>query len=189
MSSKDDPVSMSKNGLVSSQRMNQCQVKTKVYLVEPQEPRLPTKVSFKGGSHLGNPKPTFFLASPISGTRFLLRVVVCNIPRFYQILGEFFFCFCFVCVDWKIHRDLKLLSLFKNFILKLFQSFYYFMKKPLWEKPRIKILFSYFYSTSCKLACKGLFYKIALFNTGWFFKTKIECGSQLLFYKLLFYYF
>jgi hypothetical protein len=25
--------------------------------------------------------------------RFLLRVVVCNIPRFYQILGEFF---CFV---------------------------------------------------------------------------------------------
>jgi hypothetical protein len=22
----------------------------------------------------------------------------CNIPRFYQILGEFF-CFCFVCVD------------------------------------------------------------------------------------------
>jgi hypothetical protein len=27
-----------------------------------QEPRLPTKVSFKGGSHLGNPKP-YFLSS------------------------------------------------------------------------------------------------------------------------------
>jgi hypothetical protein len=48
------------------------------------------KISFKGGSHLGNLKPTFFLASPISGMRFLLRVVVYNIPRFYQILGEFF---------------------------------------------------------------------------------------------------
>jgi hypothetical protein len=60
--------------------------------VETQVSRLPTKVSFKGGSHLGNPVPTLFLASPISGTRFLLRVVVCNIPRFYQILGEIF-CF------------------------------------------------------------------------------------------------
>jgi hypothetical protein len=51
--------------------------------------------------------PTFFLASLISRTRFLLRVVVCNIPRFYQILGEFFlflFCLCWL----KIHRDLKL---------------------------------------------------------------------------------
>jgi hypothetical protein len=46
--------------------------------------------SFKGGSHLGNPNLSFFLTSPISGTRFLLRVVVCNIPRFYQILGEIF---------------------------------------------------------------------------------------------------
>jgi hypothetical protein len=49
--------------------------------------------SFKGGSHLGNPNLSFFLASPISGTRFLLRVVVCNIPRFYQILRDFFFAF------------------------------------------------------------------------------------------------
>jgi hypothetical protein len=29
---------------------------------------------------------------------FVLRVVVCNIPRFYQILGEFF-CFCFASID------------------------------------------------------------------------------------------
>jgi hypothetical protein len=27
----------------------------------------------------------------------------CNIPRFYQILGEFFY-FCFVCIDWKFTR-------------------------------------------------------------------------------------
>jgi hypothetical protein len=51
MDSKDDPV--------SSQRMTQCQVSTKVFLVETQVSRLPTKVSFKGGSHLGNLKPTF----------------------------------------------------------------------------------------------------------------------------------
>jgi hypothetical protein len=44
----------------------------------------------------------------------------CNIPRFYQILGEFF-CF-YLCMCWlKIHRDLKLLSslgaLFENYLL------------------------------------------------------------------------
>jgi hypothetical protein len=43
--------------------------------------------------------PSTLLASPISGTRFLLRVVVYNIPRFYQILGEIF-CFCFARDDW-----------------------------------------------------------------------------------------
>jgi hypothetical protein len=78
MGSKDDPV--------SSQKMTQCQGNTRVFRIEPQVPRLPTKVSFKGG----NPNPIFFLASPISGTRFLLRVVVCNIPRFNKILGEMF---------------------------------------------------------------------------------------------------
>jgi hypothetical protein len=51
MGSKDDPV--------LSQTMTQCQVKTKEFLVEPQVSRLPTKVSFKGGSHLDNPKPYF----------------------------------------------------------------------------------------------------------------------------------
>jgi hypothetical protein len=47
--------------------------------------------SFKGGSTLVPLKSNkLFSLSPISGTRFLLRVVVCNIPRFYQILGKFF---------------------------------------------------------------------------------------------------
>jgi hypothetical protein len=67
-----------------------------------QGPKLPTKVSFKGGSHLGNPKPSFFLASPISGTRFILRVVVCKVPRFYQNL-EWFFIY-FSCIDWNFTR-------------------------------------------------------------------------------------
>jgi hypothetical protein len=31
------------------------------------------------------------------------EVSLCNIPRFYQILGEFF-CFCFACVDWNFTR-------------------------------------------------------------------------------------
>jgi hypothetical protein len=34
-------------------------------------PRLPTKVSFKGGSPPSIPNPSFFLASPNLGTRFL----------------------------------------------------------------------------------------------------------------------
>jgi hypothetical protein len=48
MDSKDDPV-LSQNQGVSGWT---------------QIPRLPTKVSFKGGSHLGNPNLSFFLASP-----------------------------------------------------------------------------------------------------------------------------
>jgi hypothetical protein len=56
MDSKDDPV--------PSQKMSQCQVKTKVCRVWTERPRLPTKVSFKGGGHIGNPNPSFFLASP-----------------------------------------------------------------------------------------------------------------------------
>jgi hypothetical protein len=51
--------------------------------------------SFKGGSTLVPLESINFVAFlQISGTGFLLRVVVCNIPRFYQILGNFF-CFCF----------------------------------------------------------------------------------------------
>jgi hypothetical protein len=90
MDSKDDPVPSQNQGVSGW----------------TQVPRIPTKVSFKGGSHLGNPKPIFLLASPISGMRFLLRVVVCNIPGFYQILGEFFL--LLLCMNWmEIHKDLK----------------------------------------------------------------------------------
>jgi hypothetical protein len=88
MGSKDDPV--------SSQKMTQCGVNNQESLVEPKDLNYLQKVSFKG-SHLVNPKPTLLLTSPISGMRFILRVVVCNILKFYQILGEFF-CFGFICV-------------------------------------------------------------------------------------------
>jgi hypothetical protein len=47
--------------------------------------------SFKGGSTLVPLETINFLTFlQISRTRFLLRVVVCNIPRFYQILENFF---------------------------------------------------------------------------------------------------
>jgi hypothetical protein len=42
--------------------------------------------------------------------RFLLRVVVCNIPRFYEILGKIFVFLELI----EFHRDLKLLSWFKR---------------------------------------------------------------------------
>jgi hypothetical protein len=45
------------------------------------KPRLPTKVSFQGGSPPRIPNPSFFLASPNLRMRFLLRVVVCHIPK------------------------------------------------------------------------------------------------------------
>jgi hypothetical protein len=48
MDSKDDPVPSQNQGVSGG----------------TQRPRLPIKVSFKGGSHLGNPNPSFFLASP-----------------------------------------------------------------------------------------------------------------------------
>jgi hypothetical protein len=51
MDSKDDPVPSKTQGVPGW----------------TQEPWLPTKVSFKGGSHLGNPNPSFFLASPNLG--------------------------------------------------------------------------------------------------------------------------
>jgi hypothetical protein len=63
---KDDPVPSQNQGVP---RLNP-------------RPRLPTKVSFKGGSPPSIPNPSFFLASPNLGTRFLLRVVVCHIPKF-----------------------------------------------------------------------------------------------------------
>ena len=52
--------------------------------------RLPTKVSFKGGREPNLCKHSytnisFFLAFPNLGTRFPLRVVVCNIPDFWKI--------------------------------------------------------------------------------------------------------
>src|SRR3954452_16472266 len=95
------------------QKTIRCQVIPK--MDEPsttQDKVLPTKVSFKGGSPPSHiPDPTFFLAFlRISGTRFLLRVVVCNIPKFSKFwnMKRKFKNECFPCyVDLKIHKELK----------------------------------------------------------------------------------
>jgi hypothetical protein len=129
------------------------------------------RVTFKGGSPPSIPNPSLFLASPDLGMRFLLRVVVYHIPKFYLILGEFFlllFCLCWL----KIHKDLKPLSLFKSFIIKTISNFLVFLKKLLWERPSIKILFLSLYSNLCKLSCKGVnkkcvLLKITFQNIAW----------------------
>jgi hypothetical protein len=55
MKSKDDPV--------PSQKMTQCQVKTKVYLVEHKDLDYPQKFLLRVVAHLGNQKPSFLLAA------------------------------------------------------------------------------------------------------------------------------
>jgi hypothetical protein len=131
------------------------------------------RVYFKGGSPPIIPNPPLFLASPNLGTRFLLRVVVCNIPRIYQI-WEGNFC-AFVCLGWlKIHRNLKLLSLFGTFIIKSISNIYLFLEGPPWEKQNIKISISFFYSNLCKLACKGMNHKCLLFTKDCLSKTLLE---------------
>jgi hypothetical protein len=61
----------------------------------------------------------------------------CNIPRFYQILGEFF-CFCFVCIDWKFAAILKLLSLVISFTSKTFPNSLIILEEFLWENERFQ---------------------------------------------------
>jgi hypothetical protein len=74
-------------------------------------------------------------------------------------LGEIFF-LLLICMCWlKIHKDLQLLSLFISFTSKTISNFLPFHDELLWEKPNTKILFSCFYSTLCKLACREMSYK------------------------------
>jgi hypothetical protein len=69
------------------------------------------------------PEP-LFLASPNLGTRFLLRVVVCHIPKIWNVkinkTGTMV-----VCVDLKFHKELELLLYSKALLEKPFQTFYY----------------------------------------------------------------
>jgi hypothetical protein len=123
-----------------------------VFLVETQVSGLPTEVSFKGGSHLGNPIPTFFLASPISGTRFFLRVVVCNIPRFYQILGEFF-CFYLSVLIGNSQGFKTFEFIIKAIFLKTISNFLSFHEGLLREKPRIQNILSYIFILTYASLC------------------------------------
>jgi hypothetical protein len=61
------PSVKSKDDLVQSQKMTQCQVKTKVYQAEPKDLDYPQKFFLRVVAHLGNPNLSFFLASPNLG--------------------------------------------------------------------------------------------------------------------------
>ena len=80
----------------------------------------PSEISFKGGSTQVYPEPKTFLSSlsPISGTRFLLRVVVCHIPKIWNVkinkIGSLF-----ACLGLKIHKELKLFENYIELLLKM----------------------------------------------------------------------
>jgi hypothetical protein len=83
-------------------------------------------------------------------------------------------------------QGFKNFELFKSFIRKLIQTFYLFLEELLWEKPRIKILFSFNYSNLCKLAYIGLINKGVVCAKDFIFKTKFESYFKHYFIKYLF---
>jgi hypothetical protein len=81
------------------------------------------------------------------------------------------------------------LSYLKALLWKLFQSFYYFLKNLFEKNLESKHYFLTFVQLYASLLAKDCFTKLLYSIQVWFFKTMIEWASQLLFYKLLFYYF
>jgi hypothetical protein len=81
--------------------------------------------------------------------------------------GKFLFLFCLCWLE--IHRDLKLLSLFENYL----KSSILFLEELLWERSSFKILLCV-YSNLCKLSCKGIL-------TKWFIKFSMpkECFTNI----------
>jgi hypothetical protein len=83
---------------------------------------------------------------------FLLKVVVCNIPGLYQILGDFFCLVLYVLIE--IHRDLKLFELFRSCILETISNFLYFLKSYFEKMKDFKIIFSSYIQTYASLLAK-----------------------------------
>jgi hypothetical protein len=92
---------------------------------------------------------------------------------FVKFWGNFLLLYC---LRWlKIHRDLKLLSLFESFNRKCFKLSTMFLKTPFWEKNQLsKYFFSNLYSNLCKFACKGVNPKGILFSEDCISRTKFE---------------
>jgi hypothetical protein len=108
---------------------------------------------------------------------------------FIKFWGIFF---AFVLYVWlKIHKDLKFLSLFKRHYYKTISNFLSSHEETSLRKTKYPNLFFFlsFIQLYASLLAKGCFTKFASFKIGLLFQTIIECVSQLLFYKLLFYYF
>jgi hypothetical protein len=111
----------------------------------------------------------------------------CNIPRFYQIL-EWNFCFCFV-VMIEISQGFKTFWVYLKVLLENhFKLLFISWRTPL-RKQNIKILFSFFYSNLCKLACKGMVYKNVILVKGCFLKLWLGIIFKVLFYKSIISYF
>jgi hypothetical protein len=161
-------------------KMTQFQVKTKVCHVWTQ--RLPTIVSFKGGSPPSIPNPSFFLTSPNLGMRFLLRVVVCHIPKLWNVkinkIGSMY-----VWMDLKFHKELKLLIHLRDLLEEPFQISKYSLKKLLWGKRNFKIPFCFLFKSYESNICNGKYF------TKWFInlvipKACLKIKIQISFYKV-----
>jgi hypothetical protein len=109
-------------------RYHQVEISLRVVATQIAKPRLPN---------------TYFLSSLFkSRGRDFFKGGSLSRPRILSSFGgkfSFLFCLCWL----KIHRDLKLLSLFEIFVWKLFKILYLFLEELLWERTSIKMLFSF----------------------------------------------
>jgi hypothetical protein len=118
--------------------------------------------SFKGGSILVQLESiNLFSLSPILRTRFLLRVVVYNIPRFYQILGEI--CLLLFCLRLlEIHKDLKTFWVYLKALLENYFKLSIIFLKNFFEIDQVsKYYFPFLFKpmqTSCKEYLLKCFY-------------------------------
>jgi hypothetical protein len=138
-------------------------------LLWTQRTRLPTKVSFKGGSPPSIPNPSFFLASPNLGARFLLRVVVCHIPKIWNVKIKKNR--NHVCLNWfKFHKELKLFALLKSLRGKTISNLLLFLEELFWGN-RISKYYYCIYSNTMRAHLQRKYF------TKWFIKFSMpkEC--------------
>jgi hypothetical protein len=115
--------------------------------------RLPTKVSFKGGSPPIIINPSFFLASPNLGDEISFKGGSLSHPKILEC--EINKNRNHVCLYWMIfHRELKLFYLFKSIIRKTISNFLLFLEELIWENKISKYYFV-FIQILCKHICKG----------------------------------
>jgi hypothetical protein len=91
-------------------KMTQCQVISKLCLPWTENLDYPQKFLLRVVAHLEPQTHLSFLASPNLGTRFLLRVVVCHIPKIWNVKINKNKKSCLL--NWvKFHKKLKLFEL------------------------------------------------------------------------------
>jgi hypothetical protein len=139
-------------------------------------PRLPTKVSFKGGSPPSISNPSFFLASPNLGDEISFKGGSLSHPKILE---------CenkknrnHVCLYWlKFHRELKLFELFKSIIRKTISNSLLFPKELL-----LRISFQFAFTQPMQALLQRKYF------TKWFISNK-PCYAKSMFenkYQILF---